>query len=688
VPNRLDFAGNFHADWSPPHLDLCSNRTVGRLVRGWAGLGPAIVRSDAARSASGGEVSAARAERNVALPEETPWTEKPWRRWRAYAAAGGLSLAVAAVASAQVRVVTWNLARLNGDPVAIEEVLATLAEDDRPGFAVAPAALVFQEVTSGSLAEVESLVENAAAPGVEYVRATYTSSPSQDGSGGAVALFYRSDLLSEIASGHRDIATGAGRDSDRWQMRLVGYPESIGTLWIYGAHLKASNDAASREARLAGAEALRADMQSLPAGSRVMLVGDLNLYSNNEDAYAALLAPGAGSLADPLGSGSWSGSGNAIKHSQSPRDAAGGGLVGGAMDDRFDFQLLSLSLSDGDGLDLIASTYRSVGNDGNHFDLAINDGNNTYFPGEIARSNALADALFDASDHLPVATDLRLPGILVASVDDAIGRVIRGTPLPIEVRVTNNAPADTPFASLPIEVDVVAIDGASGSETVFAPLAPGIAAAEVWLDTSSAGEIEVLIEARAFGEVANAVFPLQAIAEVLDPSRPSLSAKKPIAEIAMSVEVPPSGISTLAIPIHNLGYSPLQSLLEVDAVYGAAGAVSVASVPPAIGGVPGEIVLSIDGSALAASGWSGTIEIEVSDENVPGETYAALAVELAISVEPSGSPADLNGDGFVNGADLAMLLGQWGGAGSGDLTGDGIVNGADLAILLGAWAGG
>lgn len=49
--------------------------------------------------------------------------------------------------------------------------------------------------------------------------------------------------------------------------------------------------------------------------------------------------------------------------------------------------------------------------------------------------------------------------------------------------------------------------------------------------------------------------------------------------------------------------------------------------------------------------------------------------------------ADLNGDGQVNGADLAVVLGAWGPAkGSpADLNGDGEVNGADLAIVLGAW---
>jgi len=46
---------------------------------------------------------------------------------------------------------------------------------------------------------------------------------------------------------------------------------------------------------------------------------------------------------------------------------------------------------------------------------------------------------------------------------------------------------------------------------------------------------------------------------------------------------------------------------------------------------------------------------------------------------------DLNGDGVVDGADLGLLLGEWGGPGAGDLNGDGTVDGADLGLLLGAW---
>lgn len=47
---------------------------------------------------------------------------------------------------------------------------------------------------------------------------------------------------------------------------------------------------------------------------------------------------------------------------------------------------------------------------------------------------------------------------------------------------------------------------------------------------------------------------------------------------------------------------------------------------------------------------------------------------------------DLNFDGFVNAADLAILLSQWGTAGSADLSGDGVVDAADLSILLAAWS--
>jgi hypothetical protein len=55
-------------------------------------------------------------------------------------------------------------------------------------------------------------------------------------------------------------------------------------------------------------------------------------------------------------------------------------------------------------------------------------------------------------------------------------------------------------------------------------------------------------------------------------------------------------------------------------------------------------------------------------------------------VPPPTNASDLNADGRVDAADLALLLNAWGTAkGAADINRDGAVNGVDLAILLGQW---
>jgi hypothetical protein len=51
----------------------------------------------------------------------------------------------------------------------------------------------------------------------------------------------------------------------------------------------------------------------------------------------------------------------------------------------------------------------------------------------------------------------------------------------------------------------------------------------------------------------------------------------------------------------------------------------------------------------------------------------------------AGNPADFNGDGVVDGVDLAALLANWGMPGFTDLNDDGTTDGADLASLLANW---
>jgi hypothetical protein len=72
------------------------------------------------------------------------------------------------------------------------------------------------------------------------------------------------------------------------------------------------------------------------------------------------------------------------------------------------------------------------------------------------------------------------------------------------------------------------------------------------------------------------------------------------------------------------------------------------------------------------------------------QSLVEAAVDLfrlrEIRCAPAGNPADLNGDGVVDGADLGILLSAWGATGHpADLNRDGIVDGADLGMLLSAW---
>ena len=87
------------------------------------------------------------------------------------------------------------------------------------------------------------------------------------------------------------------------------------------------------------------------------------------------------------------------------------------------------------------------------------------------------------------------------------------------------------------------------------------------------------------------------------------------------------------------------------------------------------------------------IEATAEDKGAPGfdpiyghgRVNAFAAVSLALA--PSCAAADLDCDGDIDGADVGILLAQWGGDGTGDLDGSGVVDSADLGLLLAAWSG-
>ena len=80
-----------------------------------------------------------------------------------------------------------------------------------------------------------------------------------------------------------------------------------------------------------------------------------------------------------------------------------------------------------------------------------------------------------------------------------------------------------------------------------------------------------------------------------------------------------------------------------------------------------------------------SVQVGLHNESLQECCVEILEFELPECDGPSTCTPDLNGDGVVNGADLGLLLGNFGGIGIGDIDCDGDVDGADLGLLLSAW---
>ena len=73
---------------------------------------------------------------------------------------------------------------------------------------------------------------------------------------------------------------------------------------------------------------------------------------------------------------------------------------------------------------------------------------------------------------------------------------------------------------------------------------------------------------------------------------------------------------------------------------------------------------------------------------IRSKTVAAMCCAItSSSLAQTACIADLDGDGRVGGADLALVLSDWGACAKsvGDVTGDGVVNAGDLAAVLADW---
>ena len=212
------------------------------------------------------------------------------------------------------------------------------------------------------------------------------------------------------------------RDIAEYKLR---FPLTNDTLYIYSAHLKAGNpdfDPYNQDLqRLDEITVLRDEhLNTFPQGTKFIVCGDLNLYKSTEPAYQKLLGeePGNyGQIFDPINQpGEWhNNAAFADIQTQSSRlnDLGDGGSTGG-MDDRFDFILISGSLRG----KVVDGSYKAYGNDGNHFNQAINNGTNS------AVSVEIANALHAGSDHLPIMAEIDFS--LPSKISDSTHQIPEG----------------------------------------------------------------------------------------------------------------------------------------------------------------------------------------------------------------------------------------------------------------------
>jgi predicted extracellular nuclease len=279
------------------------------------------------------------------------------------------------------RVMSYNTLNFDGT--------GRLAEFETILSEVQPDILITQEVSSESGSDAILNILNTSIGG--YARAAFVNDGDLNN-----MIFYKTSLASLIGQA---VISAAPRDISEYQLLIDG-----NSIRFYSCHLKSSDSAQDEAERLAAVTNLRTYLNALPAGTEFVIAGDMNFYESSETGYQKFIADeinNNGRAADLCSEvGDWHNNYSyRFVHTQSPRATQFGGGAGGGLDDKFDFLFSSYDMNDGAGIEFSTGSFTSFGNDGNHYNTSVNDGANS------AVSDLVADALHDASDHLPIYGD-------------------------------------------------------------------------------------------------------------------------------------------------------------------------------------------------------------------------------------------------------------------------------------------
>jgi endonuclease/exonuclease/phosphatase family metal-dependent hydrolase len=255
-----------------------------------------------------------------------------------------------------------------------------------------PDILVVQELkgAAGANAFFTSIFE-------EFTTGDYAmAQPFSEGIDSDNGLFYKSDKVELVSS--VTIPTEF-REIDGWNLRVKSTGEEFR---VYSVHYIQGEGMEIAKHRHRTSTVLRAHLDSLPAPRKLIAAGTFNFYSHYNAACTYLMDsvaenPSACWLFDPhRREGRWDWPQFDDVSTESTRADSGDGFEGGGLAHRFDLLLTSRPMLQ----HYVDSSYITYGNDGRLWEKAVNAVPNT------AVDSATAQALHDASDHLPVYLDL------------------------------------------------------------------------------------------------------------------------------------------------------------------------------------------------------------------------------------------------------------------------------------------
>ncbi|HYM80870.1 MAG TPA: T9SS type A sorting domain-containing protein [Candidatus Limnocylindria bacterium] len=473
--------------------------------------------------------------------------------------------------------------------------------------------VVVQELNSpAGVDSFRNNVLNVLEPG-QWASAPYTNGPDSNN-----GLFYKPARVQFLGS-WAWIPPDNLRQVNCYRLKPAGYTDAAAELRVYSLHLKAGDSGADEARRLTDAIGIRDSMNTMPPGSHAILTGDFNVYRSTDLAFQKFLesqADNDGRVYDPLNAvGNWHDGGTfAAIHTQCPSTTSyrpSGSYSGGGVDDRFDMFLPTYNMNNGEGLDLLVSTYIPIGNDGLHLNKSVTDA-------PIAPADTTyARALWWASDHLPIRVDVQIPAKITAPPTLALGTVIVGGGTDLVLSNPATIPADeltltfSPPAGFtaPAGTQIVSPGLSSAFAIGTAAGSPGPRAGNLTITTDAPDAPTVVVGLTA---------------DVLDHARASLDSSSVVLASLLDFGAQTAGaFSTQLARVHNQGYDALQARLSVTGggITGGHGRFSIVGgfTPGLVAGVARSYTIAFnDAGATQDSTYEATLTLTSADELLPG----------------------------------------------------------------------